>query len=116
MPIRRVTRQPRATHELTEEHFDRDKAGEAGREPERLPLCDLDESAIKAWWNNGQGHGKFSDRNNCTVIVAEALHAGGYPEGSFYNWPDNLRGQYFVLGGRKWRSAPRPRQFTFADK
>jgi uncharacterized protein RhaS with RHS repeats len=97
-------------------NFDLDKAGEGGREPEQLTINDLDEAAIKAWWNNGQGHGSFSDWNNCTVIVAEALHAGGYPEGPLVNWPDNLRAQYFVLGGRKWRDSPQPRRFTFADK
>jgi len=82
-----------------------DRRGEGDREPERIPIKYLDEAAIKAWWNNGEGHGDFSIWNNCSVIVAEALGVGGFPvEPQLLPYtPGDIKRQAQELGGRKDR-------------
>ncbi|HBB89106.1 MAG TPA: hypothetical protein DC047_15985 [Blastocatellia bacterium] len=59
--------------------YDKDVAGEAGMKPLKIQIDDLDEAAIKRWWNDGKGHGDFGDLNNCSDIVSEALRVGGLP-------------------------------------
>jgi RHS repeat-associated protein len=49
---------------------------EQGRNPEKIRIDGLDEAAIKDWWNSGKGHGDWSNYNNCSDIVADALSRG----------------------------------------
>lgn len=60
-------------------NYDLDKKGEQGRKPTVIQLNNLNESAMKKWWNSGKGHGNFTDFNNCSNIASQALRAGGVP-------------------------------------
>ena len=52
-----------------------DILGENGRQPEDIQITDLDEKAIKTWWNNYDEN--FSVWNNCSDVASEALRKGG---------------------------------------